>query len=215
MLDLLVPNKVFFTKGVGVHKEKLQSFEASLRVAGIAHCNLVQVSSILPPECKIIGKKEGLKLLKPGTIVFTVMARNETNEPHRLLAASVGLAVPSGKSEYGYLSEHHSFGENEKIAGDYAEDQAATMLATTLGIEFNPDVAYDQRKDVYRMSNRIIRTRSITQTATGDKNQKYTTVVAAAVFIIDSLRANTKTNEIKSERSLPVSNLNSDQLRFL
>lgn len=185
MLTGMVPNKAFFTKGVGVHREKLQSFEAALRSAGIAYCNLVQVSSILPPECKFIGKKEGLKLLRPGEIVFTVLARNDTNEPNRLIASSVGLAIPSGKSEYGYLSEHHSYGENEKKAGDYAEDLAATMLATTLGIEFDPDVAYDQRKEVYRMSNRIVRTTSITQTATGNKNQNWTTVIAAAVFVID------------------------------
>ncbi|MFH1761405.1 MAG: arginine decarboxylase, pyruvoyl-dependent [bacterium] len=184
MIENLVPNKVFFTKGAGFHKEKLQSFEAALRSAGIAYCNLVQVSSILPPKCKIITKNDGLKLLQPGGIIFSVMARNQTNEPNRLVASSVGLAVPSGKTEYGYLSEHHSFGENEKTAGDYAEDLAATMLATTLGIEFDPDVAYDKRKEVYRMSNRIIRTRSITQTATGKKQPFWTTVVAAAIFIL-------------------------------
>src|SRR5207302_2033465 len=55
----MVPKKVFFTKGVGVHKEKLASFEMALRVAGLAHCNLVLVSSIYPPGCKIIPKEEG------------------------------------------------------------------------------------------------------------------------------------------------------------
>jgi len=178
----MVPNKIFFTKGAGEHKEKLQSFEAALRCAGIASFNLVQVSSILPPKCKIVSKHEGLPHLKSGSIVFTVLARNETNEAHRLVASSIGLAVPSG-SEYGYLSEHHSFGQNEKQAGDYAEDLAATMLATTLGIEFDPNIAYDKRKEVYRMSKRIIRTRNITQTATG-KDGKWTTVIAAAVFVL-------------------------------
>jgi len=42
----MVPKKVFFTRGVGVHREKLASFELALRGAGIAQCNLVLVSSI-------------------------------------------------------------------------------------------------------------------------------------------------------------------------
>lgn len=130
---------MFLTKGVGVHKDKLASFEAALRNAGIEKCNLVYVSSILPPECKIISKEEGLKCLKPGQITFCVMARVETNEPNRLVCTSIGVAVPKDSSNYGYLSEHHTFGETAKKAGEYAEDLAATMLATTLGIEFDPE----------------------------------------------------------------------------
>ncbi|MGB9675484.1 MAG: pyruvoyl-dependent arginine decarboxylase, partial [Candidatus Nanoarchaeia archaeon] len=65
MADSYIPQKVFFTKGVGKHFNQLQSFEAALRDAGIQMCNLVSVSSILPPNCKIIPKEEGLKLLKP------------------------------------------------------------------------------------------------------------------------------------------------------
>jgi len=131
----MVPKRVFFTKGVGVHKEKLASFEMALRVAGLAHCNLVLVSSIYPPGCKIITKEEGLKYLRPGEIVFAVYDRESNNEPNRLIAASVGLAIPADSSMHGYLSEHHSFGETDERAGEYAEDLAASMLATTLGIE--------------------------------------------------------------------------------
>jgi arginine decarboxylase len=176
---------VFFTKGVGVHREKLQSFEIALRKAGIAHCNLVAVSSIFPPQCKIITRADGLKLIRPGQIVFTVMARQDTNEPHRMTAASVGLAVPADRTNYGYLSEHHGFGQNERQAGDYAEDLAATMLATTLGIEFDPDRNYDERKEVYRMSGKIVQSRSITQTARGATDGRWTSVIAAAVFLFE------------------------------
>ena len=84
---------------------------------------------------------------------------------------------------YGYLSEHHSYGETGKKAGDYAEDLAATMLGTTLGIEVDPEKAYDERKEVYRMSRQIVRTRSVVQSAEGDKNGRWTTVVALGVFI--------------------------------
>ena len=58
-----VPRYVFFTKGVGIHKDKLNSFELALRAAGIAPYNLVKVSSILPPRCRIISKEKGLEML--------------------------------------------------------------------------------------------------------------------------------------------------------
>jgi len=177
-----IPARVFFTKGVGRHKDKLQSFELALRKAGIAAFNLVRVSSIFPPGCKIVSPTEGLKGMAPGQIVFCVMADTATNEPHRMIASAIGLAVPAEGEQYGYLSEHHSFGENEDKAGDYAEDLAATMLATTLGIEFDSTKNYDERKEVYRMSGKIVRTRNICQTAEGDKRGVWTTVVAAAVF---------------------------------
>lgn len=180
----MVPTKVFFTKGVGKHKEKLQSFEAALRDAGIEKFNIVSVSSIFPPGCKIIQKTHGLVELKSGQIVFCVMARNETNEPNRLLAASIGLAVPADRTHYGYLSEHHSFGETEEKAGDYAEDLAASMLASTLGVEFDINQAWDEREQIYKMSGKIIKTHNITQSAVADKNGLWTTVVAAAVFVM-------------------------------
>ncbi|MFA6322620.1 MAG: arginine decarboxylase, pyruvoyl-dependent [Candidatus Buchananbacteria bacterium] len=183
MKGKLVPSKMFFTKGVGFHRDKLASFELALRHAGIQACNLVLVSSILPPRCKIISKPNGLALLNPGQITFCVMARMETKEPNRLIAASIGLAVPTNRQEhYGYLSEHHGFGQTGKIAGDYAEDLAATMLATTLGIEFDADKAWNEREQVYKTSGQIFATRNITQSAEGDKAGLWTTVIAAAVF---------------------------------
>jgi arginine decarboxylase len=183
--DKMVPKRVFFTKGVGVHRERLASFEMALRVAGLAHCNLVLVSSIYPPGCKIIPKEEGLKLLRPGEIVFAVYDRESYNEPNRLIAASVGLAIPADSSMHGYLSEHHSFGETDEKAGEYAEDLAASMLATTLGIEFNSESDWDEREQIFKMSGKIVRTTNITQSAVGNKDGLWTTVFAAAVFIND------------------------------
>lgn len=182
----LVPKKVFFTNGVGVHRDNLTSFELALRGAGIAPFNLVSVSSIYPPGCQKISRREGLRHLKPGSVVFTVMARNSTNEPNRLIASSIGLALPAdNKNQYGYLSEHHPFGETAKKAGDYAEDLAATMLATTLGIDFNPDTAWNEREQFYKASGKIIKTSNYTQSAQGNKDGKWTTVVSAAVFVMD------------------------------
>lgn len=177
------PTKIFFTKGVGRHKDYLQSFELALRVAGIEKCNLVSVSSIFPAGCKRLSKEEGVKLLEPGQITFCVMARNSTNEANRLIASSIGVALPSDGNQYGYISEHHPFGESEKISGEYAEDIAAQMLATTLGIEFDPEQAWDEREQVYKASGQIYKTFNITQSAEGDRTGLWTTVIAGAVML--------------------------------
>jgi len=179
----MIPKYFFLTKGVGKHKEYLQSFELALRNAGMQHFNIVNVSSIIPPGCKLISKERGLEMIKPGEITFAVLAKNSTNEAHRLVAASIGVAIPSGKKNYGYLSEHDSFGETDEVAGDYAEDLAATMLATTMGIPFDPETAWDERKQLFKTTGLIIKTTNITQSATGNKEGLWTTVLAAAVFV--------------------------------
>jgi arginine decarboxylase len=178
-----VPGKLFFTKGVGRHKDYLQSFELALRDAKIEKCNLVTVSSIYPPGCKRISTEEGLKFLAPGQITFAVMARNATNEPNRLIAASIGVAMPADQTQYGYLSEHHPYGETDEKAGEYAEDLAATMLATTLGVEFDPGVAWDEREKIYKMRGKIVKTLNVTQSAEGHKDGIWTTVVACAILL--------------------------------
>lgn len=178
----MVPLKVFITKGVGRHKDKLHSFELALRDAGIEKCNLVLVSSILPPGCEILSKAKGIELLKPGQITFCVMSRNESNEPNRLISASVGLAVPTDKSAYGYLSEHHAFGQSDEDAGEYAEDMAASMLAGTLGIDFDINQSWDEREQQFKISGKIVKTTNATQSAVCDKTGLWTSVIAAAVF---------------------------------
>lgn len=181
----MVPKKIFLTKGVGKHKERLTSFELALRDAGIAAQNLVRVSSIFPPNCKLISRKEGLKFLRPGEVVFAVVAETSSREPHRLIASSIGLAMPADHTTYGYLSEHHSYGETDQQAGDYAEELAAEMLATTLDVDFDPDKSWDEKKEIYRISNKIVRTANVTQSAVGDKRGLWSTVIAAAILIFE------------------------------
>jgi arginine decarboxylase len=182
---MFVAKKIFLTKGVGKHRERLTSFELALRNAGIQACNLVRVSSIFPPRCKLISRTTGLRLLQPGQVVFAVVAENATREPHRLIAASIGLALPTDRNMYGYLSEHHSFGETEEVAGEYAEELAAEMLATTLDVEFDPDRSWDEKKEIYRISNKIVRTLNITQSAVGDKRGLWSTVIASAILVAE------------------------------
>jgi arginine decarboxylase len=180
---MFVAKKIFLTKGVGKSREKLTSFELALRNAGIAAYNLVRVSSIFPPRCKLISRTQGLKMLHDGQVVYSVMSENSTREPHRLVAASIGLALPADRNMYGYLSEHHSFGQTEEVAGEYAEEVAAEMLATTLDVEFDPERSWDEKKEIYRISNRIVRTMEITQSAIGDKRGLWTTVIGAAIML--------------------------------
>lgn len=180
-----IPKKIFLTKGVGLHKRKLASFESALRNASIAEFNIVRVSSIYPPHAKLVQKDAGLKYLKPGQIVFCVMSEAATNEPGRLIAASVGIARPADTKRYGYLSEHHSFGETAKQAGEFAEDLAAEMLGSTMGLDINVDKAWDPRRGIYRFPRNIIQTKNITSAAAGNRHGMWTTCVVAAILILD------------------------------
>lgn len=177
-----VPTKAFFTKGIGRHKNKLQSFELALRDAGIEKLNLVYVSSICPPNCAILPLEEGVKQLSPGQITFCVMARNATDEKNRLVGSAVGMAFPADKDNYGYISEHTSFGSEEREIGDFAEDLASTMLATTLGIDFDPETAYDERRQIYLMSGKIVDSASMPCVTTGVAGM-WTTTISAVVFL--------------------------------
>lgn len=180
----LVPKAVFFVKGKGFHKSKLGSFEQALRDAGIAQFNLVKVSSIFPPYCIEIPPEDGLNQLRPGQIVYTVMSRLSSDEYNRLISASVGIAKPADKRTYGYLSEHHAFGTKPENVGEFAEDLAAEMLATTLGIPFDPEADYDEKQETFKIDGKIIETRNITESAIVRDENEWATVLSAAIFIV-------------------------------
>ena len=176
-----VPDKIFLTRGAGRHKEKLTSFELALRAAGLSQFNLVHVSSIFPPHCVLIPRTRGASMLHPGEIVYCVLSTNHTDEQRRLLGSAIGVAIPTDRKRYGYISEHHEYGKRQEELGDYTEDLAATMLASTLGIEIDLTRAWNERKQEWKIAGQIVRTTNITQTALG-KDGMWTTVVAAAVF---------------------------------
>jgi arginine decarboxylase len=177
-----LPTSAFLTKGIGVHRHQLTAFELALRDADIEQQNLVSISSILPPRCKLISREEGVATLRPSEITFSVLARAETNEPGRRVHASIGLARPADPEMYGYIAEHHGFGMTAEQSGDYSEDLAASMLASTLGIEFDPSVAWNERKKLYEHTQLIVESLSITAAAQGDDAGLWTCAVASAVF---------------------------------
>ncbi len=184
MIDsrMFVPTRAFLTKGVGRHKEKLTSFELALREARVAQYNLVRVSSIFPPHCKLMRPEEGLPLLQPGQVVFAVVAEAQTNEPSRLAAAAIGLAIPADPSHHGYISEHHAFGVRREPAGDYAEDLAASMLATVLGVPFDPDQAWDERREQWLLSGEIVNSLNVSCTAEAQDDGRWVTAMSAVIF---------------------------------
>lgn len=182
----MVPKLVFLTKGTGKHRDRLYSFEMALRKAGIEKYNLVKVSSILPPGCRIISKNDGISMLRPGEIVHCVLSENSTNKPNRLLAASIGMAMPMDENQHGYFVEHHSFGETEEVAGGYAEGLAVNMLVSIMDIGFNPNLNWNEDKGVYLIQDKLLKTCNITQSSRSDKDGLWTTVIAAAVFIPDT-----------------------------
>jgi arginine decarboxylase len=177
------PKRMFLTKGVGVHRHALTAFEFALRDADIEQQNLVYVSSILPPRCEVIPREVGVEMLKPGDITFCVMARSETNEFGRHIYASLGLARPADPDMYGYISEIHGYGKAEAASGEEAEDLAATMLASTLGLDFDPEAAWNERKQIYEHSNLIIDSTSMTAAAICGPDSHWTCAIAAAVFL--------------------------------
>lgn len=173
----MTPRKVFFTTGVGKDKERLLSFEKALRNAGIEKFNLVPVSSILPPRCEIVSRKEGLKYLSPGEVVFCVLSLNSSNEKNKQIFASVGCAIPSDRNVHGYISEHHGFDKNKEEVENYVKYLASYMLATTLGLKLN-----DRKNLNSFVKNKGIKELGFVQVEK-TKNNLWTTVIASAVFI--------------------------------
>ena len=179
----MIPKKVFLTKGHGTHRHQLQSFELALRKAGIAACNIVNVSSIVPPHCTLISKKEGVSLLHPGEITYCVLSEVHTKEPGTI-GASVGLAIPESSDEYGYIAEYHEPGESEDLLKSTVEELAILMLATTKGLttkkKGEPPVS--DEKIVHRFKNQM-RTESVADVVKHNDPNRWSTVVAVAVFI--------------------------------
>ena len=179
-----VPKKIFLTKGKGKSKERLTSFELALREAGIASLNLITVSSILPPGCEFVSQEEGTKLLSPGQVVPVVLARSDSNVLGDTVSSGVGVAVPKNKDHYGYLSEHHCIGMDNNTMEEYVEDLAAEMLATTYGVNFDPDASWDEKRELWKIDNRIVKTTSILEIAKVNEEGYWCTTVSAAVLIL-------------------------------
>ena len=183
----IIPGKFFLTKGTGVHQKQLRAFEEALRDAGVHTCNFIKTSSILPPGCKQISLEEGKKLLKPGQITFAVMAQSETNEPGQIVTAGIGMAQPKDKTKHGFLAEA------EEVIGRTAEDveqdvieMAIENLITQANPKFDDKKVFRKGKKNYSIEGQDILVDTVVESAKGAENNKFTVVVAIAVFIYEN-----------------------------
>jgi len=181
----LVPKNFFLTKGIGIHHSEDVSRELAMRSAGIERLNLRKNANpiTIPPGCKMILPEEGLRLLSPGISVDGAYEVRSTNESMRLIAAAVGVAMPVDVDQCGYAYCRGNEGETDEKSGDIAEDCAATMLASALGVEFDPDGAWDEREKIYRLSGKIIKPTNCTQSAKGPKDDVFISVVSCLIFV--------------------------------
>jgi len=180
----IIPNKFFFTRGKGVHQKELRAFEIALQDAGVHTGNFVKISSIIPPGCKLISREEGVKLLKPGQIAFSVMAQSQTNEPGQIVTAGIGMAQPKDETMYGFLAEA------EEVIGrteDDVEEDVIEMAIENLVAQWNPkfdgESVFRKGKKHYEIDGREINVDSVVQSAKGAEENQFTVVLALAVFI--------------------------------
>lgn len=81
------------------------------------------------------------------------MAKQRTDEPRRLASTANGLAQPKDKNQYGYISEHQTFGHTNQKAANVTEDLAATMLASTVGIDHADNIDRRHGAGLYQGGN--------------------------------------------------------------
>lgn len=105
MHGTFLPKKFFVTSGSGEdNNSNLNAFDRALQKAKITQCNLVNVSSILPPDAEEISQV----YITPGTITFSVLARMSGQSGDRI-SAGIGwgrIENRSGES-YGIVAEDH------------------------------------------------------------------------------------------------------------
>jgi arginine decarboxylase len=133
---LFTPRRLFFTSGTGTHETQRAAMQRAMRQAGVADCNFVKVSSVIPPACEIVPRAVGLRMLRPGAITHAVIAEGETNEPHQRVTPAICWAQPSDPTLPGYMTEvdeDQTKGRSAKTATDEAGEALLTIIAERFG----------------------------------------------------------------------------------
>jgi len=106
----MIPKEFFITSGKAVSPvSELNAFDLALKKAGIAQCNLVSVSSILPKDCVEIKKHN----ISAGSITYSVLARMDGDEGTNIGA---GIAWAWAKSKkYGLVAEAHGYMDRKAL----------------------------------------------------------------------------------------------------
>jgi len=106
----MIPREFFVTSGKASSPvSELNAFDMALKMAGIAQCNLVPVSSILPKGCKERKRNK----IPTGSITFAVMARMDGYEGTTI---GSGIAWAWEKNfEYGLVAETHGYTDRKTM----------------------------------------------------------------------------------------------------
>jgi arginine decarboxylase len=177
---------VFFTAGRGVHEHERVAVQHALREAGVGDCNLVKVSSVIPPGCRVIDRAEAKELLRPGNIVFAVIAQAVTQEPHQRLSVGIGWAIPEQEGVPGYIAEVEEE-QARGLSGDACADEVGTtavrLLAERLRAKVDAEVPWKRHKGWFNLGRTRATAGSLTSTVVGDEKGRYTAAVALAVYL--------------------------------
>jgi len=117
----MIPKEFFVTTGKSVSSvSELNAFDLALKDAGIAQCNLVCVSSVLPANCKEID----LKPLPAGTITYVVMSRMD-NDGGETISAGIAWSFEV-RNSYGVVAEAHGHSQEEvmELLGSRIQEMA-------------------------------------------------------------------------------------------
>jgi arginine decarboxylase len=161
-----------------------------MRQAGVAECNLVKVSSILPPGTRIISRDEGVGLLRPGNIVFAIIAQAETDEPHQRITPAIAWANPDRRGMPGYIAEVEEdlcHGKTDRTAADEVGEEAITILAEKLRTKVDPKQKWDRRKTSTRIGSTNVETGWLAASIEGpeerDGEKQFAAAIVLAVFV--------------------------------
>lgn len=177
----LIPTKVFSTFGVGHHEQQLTAFQLALKAAGIHRLNHICVSSILPPECEVLSRPNGVCLVPPGALTFGAYDKLSTMQLG-VISAACGIAIPKDPKMYGYLSEHHSHEQSSIDAANYAADLAAQMLAAEYNLDYVIGLKGDERQEQFNRFQHIFTADSVVASAQVQTTDQYVCVFAGYIF---------------------------------
>lgn len=182
---IFIPARVFFVSGTATHQLERVALQRAMREAGVADCNLVKVSSLIPPEARIIPSAEGRRLLHPGNIVHAVIAQAQTNEPHQRISTAIAWAKPDRLDVPGYIAELEedlAKGKSAATAEMTVGEEALEIMAMRLRTKVDAKRAWERRgrSRTVRIGRTTVHTGSLSVSIVGPEEQDGESPWAAA-----------------------------------
>uniref|UniRef100_A0A6C0JFK3 arginine decarboxylase n=1 Tax=viral metagenome TaxID=1070528 RepID=A0A6C0JFK3_9ZZZZ len=128
-----IPHEYFITKGKGESNAgsaglpfETGSYDAALNNAGIENCNVIEYTSVIPTEAKLISKEAGLKRLQWGEVLEVIKAQSNGRRGSKISAAVITTTItdPNGKYLGGFACEYSGSGSRTE-----AEQSLALSIA--------------------------------------------------------------------------------------